>query len=61
MPVVLVLKVPRDTDVPVAPEQLLDVTPEVPVQNVRVSSTVADTLIRFDVEAATTPVSTAVV
>lgn len=51
---------PSPTDVPLGAEQSVEM-PEVPVQNVSVSSTEAETSIRLAVEAATTPVSTAVV
>jgi hypothetical protein len=57
LPVVLGVRVPRLTDEPVAPEQLLDVMPDVPVQNVRVSSTCADNWIGVDVLVATVPAS----
>lgn len=52
---------PSATLVPVAPAQLELVMPDVPVQKVRVSSTVAVTVIWLAVLAATVPVSTAVV
>ncbi len=43
LPVVEVESAPSETVEPVAPEQLLEVTPEVPTQNVKVSATVAET------------------
>jgi hypothetical protein len=59
LPVDEVVSVPRLTLVPVAPEQLLFVMPDVPVQNVSVSSTVAETDIWLAVLAATVPLSRA--
>lgn len=61
LPVDEVVSAPRFTLVPVAPEQLLLVMPDVPVQKVSVSSTVADTVIWAAVLAATVPLSIALV
>jgi hypothetical protein len=44
-PVLVVVSVPSPTDVPVAPLQLVEVMPLVPVQNVSVSGTDAETVI----------------
>ena len=61
LPVVLGVIVPSETVEPVALAQLELVIPLVPVQNVSVSSTCADTAIEVDVLAATVPLSIGVV
>lgn len=60
LPVVVSVSEPRDTDEPEMVPQFVPVI-EVPAQNVKVSSTVAVTVICCAVLAATVPLSTAVV
>ncbi len=55
------LRVPKLIEEPVAPLQVVVETPEVPIQKVSDSSTLAVRLICCAVEAATTPLSTPVV
>jgi len=59
--VLLALSVPKATELPVALAQLEEVIPDVPVQKVMDSLTLALRLIAADVLTATTPVSSGVV